>query len=250
MANVSHPNNNNTPFKAPYGTFMKEQDSLFDEVYDTIFNMRCNGKNSLQIFQKGILMYINGTRYLLKILKEYGLNYLLTTKINQDALENLFSQVRSRGGLNDHPTPLNALYRLRMIVLGKNPGITCSSNTCDKNNEEFLVSKMLKDADITINEDEKCVSDTNDSSDDETLNTSNTEEEQCQKEMTKDAVEYLIGWVAKKYRKKYPELGSTTYLLGNTCHDYTLPTWAQHLSYGGLIVPSSDFKNLILRCEK
>jgi len=24
--------------------------------------------------------------------------------------------------------------------------------------------------------------------------------------MTKDAVEYLIGWVAKKYRKKYPEL--------------------------------------------
>ncbi|CAI6371651.1 unnamed protein product [Macrosiphum euphorbiae] len=108
LANVSHPNNNNTPFKAPYGTFMKEQDSLFDEVYDTIFNMRCNGKNSLQIFQKGILKYINGTRYLLKILKEYGPNYLLTSKINQDALENLFSQVRSRGGLNDHPTPLNA----------------------------------------------------------------------------------------------------------------------------------------------
>ncbi|CAI6371569.1 unnamed protein product [Macrosiphum euphorbiae] len=68
--------------------------------------------------------------------------------------------------------------------------------------------------------------------------------------MTKDAVEYLIGWVAKKYRKKYPELGSTTYVLGNTCHDYTLPTWVQHLSYGGLIVPSSNFKNLILRCEK
>jgi len=39
LANVSHPNNNNTPFKAPYGTFMKEQDSLFDEVYDTIFCM-------------------------------------------------------------------------------------------------------------------------------------------------------------------------------------------------------------------
>lgn len=63
-----------------------------------------------------------------------------------------------------------------------------------------------------------------DSSDDEILNTSNTEDKQCQKEMTKDAVEYLIGWVAKKYRKKYPELGSMTYVLGNTCHDYTLPT--------------------------
>jgi len=179
LANVSHPNNNHTPFKAPYGTFIVEQDSLFDEVYGTIFTMRCKGKNSLQIFQKGILMFINGTRYLLKILKEYGLNYLLTSKINQDALENLFSQVRSRGGLNDHPTPLNALYRLRMIVLGKNPGITCNSNTCDKNNEEFLLSKILKDADITINDDEKCVSDTIDSSDDDTLNTSNTQEKQC-----------------------------------------------------------------------
>jgi len=69
--------------------------------------MSCQGKNSLQIFQKGILMFINGTRYLLKMLKEYGLNYLLTSKINQDALEILFSQVRSRGGLNDHPIPLN-----------------------------------------------------------------------------------------------------------------------------------------------
>ncbi|KAL4126486.1 hypothetical protein QTP88_010708 [Uroleucon formosanum] len=52
----------------------------------------------------------------------------------------------------------------------------------------------------------------------------NRKEEQCHKEMTKDAVEYLIGWVTKKYRRKYPELGSTTTVLGNTCHDYTLPT--------------------------
>jgi len=39
-------------------------------------------------------------------------------------------------------------------------------------------------------------------------------------------------------------------VLGNTCHDYTLSTWVQHLSYGGLIVPSIDLKKLILRCEK
>jgi len=163
LANVFHPNNNRTPFKASYGTFMEKQDSLSDEVYDTIFTMRCKGKNSFKIFQKGILVFINGTCYFLKMLKEYGLNYLLTSKINQDALENLFSQVRCKGGLINHPTPLNALYRLSMIVLGKNPGITCDSNTCDKNNREFLLSKMLKDADITINKDNKCVSDTNDS---------------------------------------------------------------------------------------
>ncbi len=49
--------------------------------------------------------------------------------------------------------------------------------------------------------------------------------------MTKDAVEYLIGWVAKKYRKKYPELGSTTTVLDNTCHDYTLSTWGYSIYF-------------------
>jgi hypothetical protein len=48
----------------------------------------------------------------------YGAEFLLTTKVNQDALENLFSQIRTCGGLDDHPTPLNALFRLRIIMLG------------------------------------------------------------------------------------------------------------------------------------
>lgn len=134
---------------------MKEQDTLLDEVYYTINAMRCKGKSSLQIFQKGILMYINGTKYLLKILREHGLQYLLTSKINQDALENLFSQLRSRGGLNDHPSPLNTLHRLRMIILGKNPGIvSTNSNTVYNNQEDYMVAKSLKLANINIKYDE------------------------------------------------------------------------------------------------
>jgi len=102
--------------------------------------MRCINKSNLQLFQKALLMNINGARKLLTIVQEYGLKYLLTTKSNQDALENLFGQVRTRGGLNDHSSPLNALYRLRMIVLGKNPGVVLtSSNTNDENQEEFMV---------------------------------------------------------------------------------------------------------------
>ncbi|CAG2068340.1 unnamed protein product, partial [Timema podura] len=55
--------------------------------------------------------------------------------------------IRTRGGLSGHPTPLNALYRLRMIVMGKNPGIvernvnlSCLGST----NEEYVVSKVLR----------------------------------------------------------------------------------------------------------
>lgn len=70
-------------------------------------------------------------------MNEHGLIYFLTSKINQDALENLFSQLRSRGGSNDHPTLSFALYRLRMIILGKYPGVvSTSSNTSDQPDQE------------------------------------------------------------------------------------------------------------------
>lgn len=72
-------------------------------------------------------------------------------------------------------------------------------------------------------------------------------------EMEEDATEYLAGWVAKKYKIQFPELGSTT----TKCnlerpleHDYQIPTWIHHLSYGGLIAPSQDFKNQVIRIER
>lgn len=61
---------------------------------------------------------------LYEFLKEkYDVKYILTHRLNQDLLENMFSQIRARGGLYDHPSPLAALYRLRVILLGKNPGL-------------------------------------------------------------------------------------------------------------------------------
>lgn len=256
LSNVSYPNSQskNIPFKAPYGTFINEQESLFSEVYETILTIRCNGKNKLQMFQKGILMYINGARHLLNILKEHGLNYLLTTKINQDALENFFSQLRTKGGLNDHPTPLNALYRIRMILLGKNPGISSKSNTHDDNKEEYLLSKVFKEVDITNvvdSEQNEITSETDTATECDSINTSYDHQEEDKNEMSLDAVEYLAGWVAKKYRYKYPELGSTSTEVNKTSkdHDYLIPSWLNYLSYGGLIIPSINFKQMILRVE-
>lgn len=211
LINVSHPNNITTPFKAPYGLFLKEQDALLDKMYETFLSMRCVGKFGLQIFQKAILMHINGTRVLFKILQQYGFKYLLTSKINQDALENLFSQLRSRGGLNDHPSPLNALFRLRMIILGKNPGIVSKqANTTDTNNEEFMIARTFKQIDLKIYNEKENYEDTDSSTD--TLSESSFSEIiiEDQNEMNRDAIEYLAGWVAKKYRLQFSEFGSTT----------------------------------------
>ncbi|KAG4065025.1 hypothetical protein HA402_004148 [Bradysia odoriphaga] len=58
---------NGIAYKKPYGLALFEQDSLLDEMYSTIEGMKCLNKknkvlNSLQIFQKGILMSITSIK--------------------------------------------------------------------------------------------------------------------------------------------------------------------------------------------
>jgi len=75
LVNVSHPNDNRTAYKQPYG-YNIEQNLLLNTFFDTFLKMRCIEKNGLQIFQKAILMHINGTKALLKVIQQNGLKYL------------------------------------------------------------------------------------------------------------------------------------------------------------------------------
>lgn len=76
-------------------------------------------KRSLEYFQKGIIMSNKALIMLYDYLKErYGMQYILTYRLNQDILENLFGALRSKGGLDDRPTPKQFKYRLRKYVLG------------------------------------------------------------------------------------------------------------------------------------
>lgn len=89
----------------------KEATKFFDKA-------RVIGKNTLQPFQKGILMNNRGLPLLLESLKQYGVKYIITRAINQDHLESFFGVIRSKGGLLDHPSPKEFLYRLRNCILG------------------------------------------------------------------------------------------------------------------------------------
>lgn len=137
-----------------------------------------------------------------------------------------------------------------MIILGKNPGVvSTSSNTSDNNQEEFIVAKTMKHINLTITE--KQINEIIDDSDTDTNSDDN--EKSNINEMTEDAVEYLAGWIAKKYRQKFPELGGTTTeakVKSIDEHDYLLPSWIDCLSYGGLIVPSNNFKKHLFRAER
>ncbi|KAF0759977.1 THAP-type domain-containing protein [Aphis craccivora] len=126
-----------------------------------------------------------------------------------------------------------------MIILGKNPGVvTNKSNTIVNNEKEFMVAKTFKLANIRIDDEhfdkEDGGSDTHTASENES--------------------EIKTGWVAKKYRSTIPEIGCTTTEFNKTKtlpgHDYMIPSWINHLSYGGLIIPSDYFKKIIFRAEQ
>jgi len=67
-------------------------------------------------------------------------------------------------------------------------------------------------------------------------------------------VQPFAGWVAKIFKLTFPEIGCTTSELNKKKslpdHDYIIPSWINHLSYGGLITPSNDFRNIFIRVER
>ena len=70
-------------------------------------------------FQSGISVSIKATLDLFYELKAEGIQYLLTSRINQDGLENLFSTIRLMGGNDSHPSARDFANRMRNLCLTK-----------------------------------------------------------------------------------------------------------------------------------
>ena len=55
--------------------------------------LNSKGRLVKQPFQTGIIVSIQSVRHLYHELRAEGISYLLTSKVNQDALENIFSSI-------------------------------------------------------------------------------------------------------------------------------------------------------------
>lgn len=128
-----------------------------------------------------------------------------------------------------------------MILLGKNPGILNSNvNTKEPEPYQYLSNKVLEKAEILMPTQQKyslaeiSLSISSSSSSYDTSNNVSTTE------TTNDALQYIAGYIAKKFKDKYPELGDYTYKFQSE-HQYNLPSWVEHLSYGGLIKPTGEW---------
>lgn len=104
-----------------YGLAIAEQNTTLQKMSNMIphlFPFKLSG--NLLPFQRAILQNNNALPFLHSYLQQqYGMAFILTYKLNQDCLENFFSAIRAKGGLHDHPSPLEFKYRLRSYLLGK-----------------------------------------------------------------------------------------------------------------------------------
>lgn len=81
--------------KKPFGLNLDHQNKILDEMFSMVETMRCAHSPDMLPFQEGILVSIKSTQLLYRDMVEtYGVTFLLTKKINQDALENFFGQVQ------------------------------------------------------------------------------------------------------------------------------------------------------------
>lgn len=113
------------------------------------FRITSDWKKSMLPFQKAFLVSINSLFGLHETLKSIGITYILTTRLTQDALESLFSQIRGLGRFNDHPSPTEVIIRLKKLLLAnKLPTLSSKINHVDSTEQadSYLTSKIIQSA--------------------------------------------------------------------------------------------------------
>ena len=118
--------------RCPFGSRELEQNQAVHEMSKLMDDLRfCTNSQSStkKPFQIGIQISIRSTLSLFEELKGEGTSFLCTTRLNQDTLESFFSRVRGIGGNDTHPTPVQAIRRIRTLLMGKSPQhIVCHPN--------------------------------------------------------------------------------------------------------------------------
>lgn len=135
-----------------YGINTEKQNELLAEVSLLVKDMRVGKKNNLLPFQKGILINNESLKNLYNDIKimfennQYPVTYIMTTRLNQDVVENLFAYIRAMGACNDRPTAFDLRYRFRWYILGKHSTdiFTEGSNTIVQNlaDDETCLTSM------------------------------------------------------------------------------------------------------------
>ena len=178
----------------------------------------------------------------------------MTARLNQDCLENFFSQFRELGHHHDHPTPIDVKNRFRLLRLARNSVDLNSSNVCRDsplgvlsiedllNSSDYLSVQLLVGANLGVNvidnieeaDDDSSQILTELSADDVDAvfrysNAGNTTQDETSLPppaasdiLSTEALKYVAGYVAFKFQFKYPELGIVSSQLNSQLYQRTV----------------------------
>lgn len=175
---------------------------------------------------------------------KYDISFILTYKLNQDFLENFFSILRLNGGTHDHPSPLQALQRIRLAILGKNlqHHLKRNQNTEDVSlDESFLVTNIFRKRKADCLGTQISINDTNDYEEDfkswQVDSKNRTLEES-------DGMEYANGFIARSLLTDYPTLANQTCTVTDASEEgMNKENYVQDLSYGRLLQPTDAWSD-------
>ncbi len=187
-------------------------------------------------FQKGWLVSIDSAIELYeKMRAKYNASFLMTSRINQDILENLFSRIRYIAGANTHPGCVEFMNRLRLVVLGKSSEFIIATAPVEMDQDSdcgetdmILSEELLKN--LSAKNEENQTEDVMISVAETTVESPTTTD--CSEEAKK----YLAGYIAFKLKDQFPELSEE----GTIESPLDCP-WIESYSFGGLTKPSSSW---------
>jgi hypothetical protein len=237
---------------------------LMIELMPKLTFLSVSRQSSWKPIQTGILVSIQSMLDMFASLVASGLyNYLLTSRLTQDALENLFSQIRGRG--NAHPSPVHFRHSLRLISISQFLVVPKRSSYSIVEcyfAVSLLKSKSCFSADQALSQTTDC----NSSSVSQILSPatdSNASGANCSslphyvedKQLTsseKNALCYLTGWIAFKLKAKLKLCSACINFLvssdpgeKNLCESQLIVL----KSYGWLTLPSKSLQKTFLAAE-
>ena len=118
-------------------TYEEFQNSYFCTIDNSILP-QMKSKKIMSQGKNGWELTIKAMMALFTELKSYGFQYMMTKRLNQDCLENYFSQIRSLGGHNTNPTSYSFHSSFKIACVNSLTNVKRNKNCLD-DDDNFLV---------------------------------------------------------------------------------------------------------------
>lgn len=260
VLNSRAPDEKNAPLRSGYGLKLKSQENTLRRFLKFISEVRVGQRKSLLPFQKGFIISINSLFGLFEDMKKENLCYILTARLNQDCLENIFSRVRGLGAFYNNPSPFEFRNRIRLLLLAGSNEIPLSSGVCvqadcdpstsekSAENEDDLMSFVTSELCVDVVEgstSSEKIDDPEETS--ELLAMEDLSHDAESEDVNHDAIKYIAGYLANKCRSIDKSLG----VRGEKCtfSQEVTQDWIAIISKGGLTRPTEDWTQKVMQFE-